>query len=168
VPYKDPEKHKQWRKAYYAAHKEKASKDAVDWYHAHKTEPGVLATRRAHSYRWKETHHEQHLAARRRRSTGKTRVAQEAKWGPTLARALAAGCTLCHEGDAKQLRFRHVARRSFKIAYPHLWESRKKEVVEAEIRKCMVVCADCDSLIEKGLAALPNVPLDAYWARRLF
>lgn len=186
MPYSGtPEEKKAKGLAYREKHREEAAARSRQWYADHKDDPEVKEARKQRAAVWRNEHgRDTHLAARKRRYQGyrenpeymedarmRVQRQRESKLPVLLAiirEAKSVGCVACREMDEVCLDFHHLdpATKSFTIG-KEIQRLKPPEVLIAEIKKCFVVCANCHRRVHVAKMALPDTPLDVYWANRL-
>jgi DNA-binding CsgD family transcriptional regulator len=73
-------------------------------------------------------------------------------------------CAVCgYDRSAAALQFHHVdpATKRFEVAARGI--TRSLERLREEVRKCVLLCANCHAEVEAGVAKLPGVAADHHW-----
>ena len=105
---------------------------------------------REYQRRWRQRHPEKH-----REDVQKYRGKQpntHARRAAFIASVKAASsCVVCGESDTEVLEYHHVEPKSFGLASA---SGKSRAAIEAEMRKCVIVCANCHKRLHAGTRAL--------------
>lgn len=108
-----------------------------------------------------EVDRQYNLASDKKRLRKKERDRQLKEW--VNAQKAERGCAYCSERESLFLDFHHREGKEFCIAEI---KRRSKKVIEAEIKKCDVVCCKCHRMIHAGWDGPWNQPLPSPSKRR--
>lgn len=178
----DDEAKREQRRRHYQAHKEEIKAYYRAYHEAHKVDPEYVERRRLSSQRSHEAHRDERLRNQRERHAQRLRDDPEylarskainrrnnekriAKKLAPVRKAATRGCALCPETEIVCLDFHHLdpSTKSFDVSQSA--RQKKNEVeIQAEIRKCAVLCANCHRKLHAGAISLEGFDLAAYWA----
>lgn len=124
MPYKDPEKQREWNRQ----HREQRNASSLRWAHEHREQHN------ANGSKWHNEHREQHNAVRRLRRARFVAFVREQKVGKV--------CVQCGEANIDRLHFHHVdpTTRCFVIGHGY---DHDEKIILAEIAKCVLLCRSC-------------------------
>jgi hypothetical protein len=168
MPSTNPEVTRAAWKRYYARHTERVKARSRAYYYAHRDDPEVKERKRIAGEKYRAENRERLLEQRRRRyATPEGRALALADRERFMAKKVAAlklliaeakdqGCLLCGESAHITLDFHHVDPDSKHFTISQGFHKNISVAnVEAEIAKCVVLCANCHRKFHAGLVELP-------------
>lgn len=67
------------------------------------------------------------------------------------------GCLFCEQNEPVCLQFHHIKKETKYLCISALINRKQKQKIEEEMKKCVVVCANCHLKLHSGILVLPAV-----------